>query len=165
LLKEFTRLFPNYDAIGCVHHKKLRLCIPKWNQACLGCFVALLVFTIMWSLVFVYFLSCHEEITGKTKIYSFCFLGLVVISLIANIFHKPYNIVCIREYLTKRVRQGILPKILTIVDGWFIQKENFRCALFNRFAKAKVVCFYYHFVTISVCFIACHEFLFCTCYI
>ncbi|KAK7365107.1 hypothetical protein VNO80_13921 [Phaseolus coccineus] len=135
LLKEFTRLFPNYDGVEeNVEDEKPRLSIPKWKQTCLGCFIALLFCTIMWSIIFVYFLSCHDEITRKTKMYSFCFLGLVVISFIANIFHQPYNIICMREYITKRIS-----KILTIGDGWFVQKENFRCDLCNRVVKENVV--------------------------
>ncbi|KOM56765.1 hypothetical protein LR48_Vigan10g265700 [Vigna angularis] len=142
LLEEFTRLLPNYDAIGfeeTVHDKKPTLIIPKCKQACLGCFTALLFCTIIWSLIFVYFLSSHDEITRKTKICSFCFLGLVLISLIANIFHRPYNVLCMRKYLTKRVREGLLSKILAIGDGWFSQKETFRCDLCHRFAEESVV--------------------------
>ncbi|BAU01123.1 hypothetical protein VIGAN_11028400 [Vigna angularis var. angularis] len=103
LLEEFTRLLPNYDAIGfeeTVHDKKPTLIIPKCKQAC---------------------------------------LGLVLISLIANIFHRPYNVLCMRKYLTKRVREGLLSKILAIGDGWFSQKETFRCDLCHRFAEESVV--------------------------
>ncbi|WVZ14022.1 hypothetical protein V8G54_011588 [Vigna mungo] len=95
LLDEFTRLIPNYDAIGVeetVHDEKGTLSIPNCKRAC---------------------------------------LGLVLISLIANIFHRPYNVFCIRKYLTKR--------ILAIGDGWFSQKETFRCDLCHRFAEESVV--------------------------
>ncbi|XP_022641728.1 ABC transporter B family member 18-like [Vigna radiata var. radiata] len=140
LLDEFTRLIPNYDAIGVEEtgrDEKGTLSIPNCKQTCLGCFTALLFCTMIWSLIFVYFLSYHDEITRKTKICSFCFLGLVL--MIANIFHRPYNIFCIRKYLTKRVREGLLSKILAIGDGWFSQKETFRCDLCHRFAEESVV--------------------------
>ncbi|XP_068501198.1 ABC transporter B family member 15-like [Phaseolus vulgaris] len=136
LLKEFTRKFPNYDKVeeNVVEDEKPTLSIPKWKQTYLGCFIALLFCTIMCSVIFVYFLSCHDEITRKTKMYSFCFLGLVVISFIANVFHQPYNIICMKEYLIKRVS-----KILPIGDGWFVQKETFRCDLCHKFVQENVV--------------------------
>ncbi|XP_027925477.1 ABC transporter B family member 18-like [Vigna unguiculata] len=139
LLAEFRRLIPNYDAIDydeSVHDEKPR---PKCKQTCLGCFTVLLFCTIMWSLIFVYFVWSHDEITKKTKICSFCFLGLVLITLVANMFHKPYNVVCVREYLTKRVRGRMLSKILAIGDGWFFQKETFKCDLCHRSAEESVV--------------------------
>lgn len=155
MLAEFRRLIPNYDAIDydeSVHDEKPR---PKCKQTCLGCFTVLLFCTIMWSLIFVYFVWSHDEITKKTKICSFCFLGLVLITLVANMFHKPYNVVCVREYLTKRVRGRMLSKILAIGDGWFFQKETFKCDLCHRSAEESVVCFDYYFELISLCIIAC----------
>ncbi|KAK8469974.1 hypothetical protein PHAVU_004G023000, partial [Phaseolus vulgaris] len=61
------------------------------------------------------------------------YLGLVVISFIANVFHQPYNIICMKEYLIKRVS-----KILPIGDGWFVQKETFRCDLCHKFVQENV---------------------------
>ncbi|XP_027358241.1 ABC transporter B family member 15-like isoform X2 [Abrus precatorius] len=119
----------------------LALNIPEWKQACLGCFNAILFGAIqpvyafaMGSMISVYFLTDHDEIKKKTRIYSLCFLGLSIFSLVVNIF-QHYNFAYMGEYLTKRVRERMLSKILTFEVGWFDQDENSTGAVCSRLAK------------------------------
>ncbi|KAK7381342.1 hypothetical protein VNO78_33967 [Psophocarpus tetragonolobus] len=119
----------------------LAMNLPEWKQACLGCLNAVLFGAIqpvyafaMGSVISVYFLQDHDEIKKKTMIYSLCFLGLAVFSLVVNIL-QHYNFAYMGEYLTKRVRERMLSKILTFEVGWFDQDENSTGAVCSRLAK------------------------------
>jgi ATP-binding cassette subfamily B (MDR/TAP) protein 1 len=119
----------------------LALNLPEWKQACLGCLGASLFGAVqpvysfaMGSMISVYFLSSHDEIKDKTRIYSLCFLGLAVFSLVVNVM-QHYNFAYMGEYLTKRIRERMLSKILTFEVGWFDQDENSSGAICYRLAK------------------------------
>ncbi|KAL9239953.1 hypothetical protein vseg_014223 [Gypsophila vaccaria] len=119
----------------------LAMNLPEWKQACLGCFGALIFGAIqplyafaMGSMISVYFLKDDEEIKRKTTIYASCFLGLAVLSLPVNIT-QHYNFAYMGEYLTKRVREEMLSKMLTFEVGWFDQDENATGSLCSRLAK------------------------------
>ncbi|XP_062010004.1 ABC transporter B family member 15-like [Rosa rugosa] len=119
----------------------IALNLPEWKQALLGCFSAVLFGAVqpvyafaMGSMVSVYFLTDHDEIKEKTRIYSLCFLGLAIFSLLVNIC-QHYNFAYMGEYLTKRVRERMLSKILTFEVGWFDQDENSSGAICSRLAK------------------------------
>lgn len=119
----------------------LALNLPEWKQAGLGCFSAMLFGAVqplyafaMGSVISVYFLQDNEEIKRKTRIYSLCFLGLAVFSLVVNIC-QHYSFAYMGEYLTKRVRERMLSKILTFEVGWFDQDENATGAVCSRLAK------------------------------
>ncbi|XP_019428490.1 PREDICTED: ABC transporter B family member 15-like [Lupinus angustifolius] len=119
----------------------LALNLPEWKQACLGCLNALFFGAVqptyafaMGSMISVYFLTDHEEIKKKTMIYSLCFLGLAVFSLVVNIL-QHYNFAYMGEYLTKRVRERMFSKILTFEVGWFDQDQNSTGAVCSRLAK------------------------------
>lgn len=130
----------------------LALNVPEWKQACMGCLNAVLFGAIqpvyafsMGSVISVYFLPDHDEIKEKTRIYSLCFLGLAVFSLVVNIL-QHYNFAYMGEYLTKRIRERMLSKILTFEVGWFDQDENSTGAVCSRLAKeANVVCIFMEF--------------------
>ncbi|KAG2714415.1 hypothetical protein I3760_03G025800 [Carya illinoinensis] len=119
----------------------LGLNLPEWKQACLGCFGAILFGAVqplyafaMGSMISVYFLTSHDEIKDKTKIYALCFLGLAVFSLLINVI-QHYNFAYMGEYLTKRIRERMLSKILTFEVGWFDEDENSSGAICSRLAK------------------------------
>ncbi|XP_062151285.1 ABC transporter B family member 15-like [Alnus glutinosa] len=119
----------------------LALNLPEWKQACLGCLGAVLFGAVqpvyafaMGSMISVYFLKSHDEIKDKTRIYSLCFLGLAVFSLLINIL-QHYNFAYMGEYLTKRIRERMLSKILTFEVGWFDQDENSSGSICSRLAK------------------------------
>ncbi|KAM5581522.1 ABC transporter B family member 15-like [Rosa sericea] len=119
----------------------IALNLPEWKQALLGCFSAVLFGAVqpayafaLGSMVSVYFLTDHDEIKEKTRIYSLCFLGLAIFSLLVNIC-QHYNFAYMGEYLTKRVRERMLSKILTFEVGWFDQDENSSGAICSRLAK------------------------------
>ncbi|KAM7268281.1 hypothetical protein ACFE04_010447 [Oxalis oulophora] len=119
----------------------LALNLPEWRQALLGCFSAFLFGAVqpvyafaMGSMISVFFLTDHDEIKKKTRIYSLCFFGLSIFSLLINI-GQHYNFAYIGEYLTKRVRERMLSKILTFEVGWFDQDENSSGAICSRLDK------------------------------
>ncbi|KAK6266953.1 hypothetical protein QUC31_017790 [Theobroma cacao] len=119
----------------------LALNLPEWRQAILGCLSAILFGAVqpvyafsLGSMVSVYFLTDHDEIKEKTKIYALCFLGLSVFSLLINV-GQHYNFAYMGEYLTKRIRERMLSKILTFEVGWYDQDENSSGAICSRLAK------------------------------
>ncbi|KAG6656427.1 hypothetical protein I3843_04G021200 [Carya illinoinensis] len=119
----------------------LALNLPEWKQACLGCLGAILFGAVqpvyafaMGSMISVYFLKSHDEIKEKTRIYSLCFLGLAVLSLLINII-QHYNFAYMGENLTKRIRERMLSKMLSFEVGWFDQDENSSGAICSRLAK------------------------------
>ncbi|XP_031403164.1 ABC transporter B family member 15-like isoform X2 [Punica granatum] len=119
----------------------LALNLPEWKQAILGCLSAVLFGAVqplyafaMGSMVSVYFLVDHNEIKDKTRTYALCFLGLAVFSMLVNV-SQHYNFAYMGEYLTKRIRERMLSKILTFEVGWFDQDENSSGAICSRLAK------------------------------
>ncbi|KAI5443169.1 ABC transporter B family member 15 [Lathyrus oleraceus] len=119
----------------------LAMNLPEWKQACLGCLNALLFGAIqpvyafaMGSVISVYFLEDHDEIKKQIRIYAFCFLGLAVSSMVFNVL-QHYSFAYMGEYLTKRVRERMLSKILTFEVGWFDEDQNSTGAVCSRLAK------------------------------
>ncbi|KAF8031806.1 hypothetical protein BT93_D0885 [Corymbia citriodora subsp. variegata] len=119
----------------------IALNLPEWKQAILGCISAILFGAVqpvysfaLGSMISVYFLQDHEEIKAKIKIYAFCFLGLAVFSLVVNVI-QHYNFAFMGEYLTKRIREKMLSKILTFEVGWFDQDQNSSGSVCSRLAN------------------------------
>jgi len=119
----------------------IALNMPEWKQATLGCIGAVLYGAVqpvyafaMGSMISVYFLKDHEEIKAKIRIYASCFLGLAVFSLAVNAI-QHYNFAFMGEYLTKRVREKMLSKILTFEVGWFDQDQNSSGSVCSRLAN------------------------------
>ncbi|KAI7741391.1 hypothetical protein M8C21_000851, partial [Ambrosia artemisiifolia] len=119
----------------------LALNLPEWKQALLGSLGAILFGAVqplyafaMGSMIAVYFLPDHDEIKRRTMIYALCFVALAVFSMVINII-QHYNFAAMGEYLTKRVRERMLSKILTFEIGWFDQDENSSGAICSRLAK------------------------------
>ncbi|KAG7563880.1 ABC transporter type 1 transmembrane domain [Arabidopsis suecica] len=86
------------------------------------------------SMVSVYFLTSHDEIKEKTRIYALSFVGLAILSFLINI-SQHYNFAYMGEYLTKRIRERMLSKVLTFEVGWFDRDENSSGAICSRLAK------------------------------
>ncbi|KAB2613956.1 ABC transporter B family member 15-like [Pyrus ussuriensis x Pyrus communis] len=119
----------------------LDLNLPEWKQAVMGCTSATLFGAVqplyafaMGSMISVYFLKDHDEIKAKTRTYSLCFLGLAIFSLLINV-SQHYNFAYMGEYLTKRIRERMLSKVLTFEVGWFDQDENSSGAICSRLAN------------------------------
>ncbi|XP_026421884.1 ABC transporter B family member 15-like isoform X2 [Papaver somniferum] len=119
----------------------LALYQPEWKQTLLGCVSSMLFGAVqpfyclaMAHMIFVYFLNDHSQIKVKTMIYSCIFAGLAIFSFVVNLC-QHYNFAVIGEYLTKRIRERMLSKILTFEVGWFDQDENSSGAICSRLAK------------------------------
>ncbi|CAN8266078.1 unnamed protein product [Cochlearia groenlandica] len=119
----------------------LAMNLPEWKQALYGCVSATLFGAIqpayaysLGSMVSVYFLTSHDEIKEKTRIYALSFVGLAVVSFFINI-SQHYNFAYMGEYLTKRIRERMLSKVLTFEVGWFDRDENSSGAICSRLAK------------------------------
>ncbi|CAN6572129.1 unnamed protein product [Malus baccata var. baccata] len=141
---------PDQESVVGYEHKKLpvpsfrrllALNLPEWKLAVMGCTSATLFGAVqplyafaMGSMVSVYFLTDHDKIKAKTRTYSLCFLGLAIFSLVINV-SQHYNFAYMGEYLTKRVRERMLSKVLTFEVGWFDQDENSSGAICSRLAK------------------------------
>lgn len=108
----------------------LSMNLPEWKQAIMGCTSAALFGAIqptyayaMGSMVSVYFLDDHKKIETRTRFYALCFVGLAILSFLLNI-SQHYNFAYMGEYLTTRIRQMMLSKMLTFEVGWFDKVEN-----------------------------------------
>uniref|UniRef100_A0A0E0G346 Multidrug resistance protein n=1 Tax=Oryza nivara TaxID=4536 RepID=A0A0E0G346_ORYNI len=119
----------------------LMLNAPEWKQALMGSFSAVVFGGIqpayayaMGSMISVYFLTDHAEIKDKTRTYALIFVGLAVLSFLINI-GQHYNFGAMGEYLTKRIREQMLAKILTFEIGWFDRDENSSGAICSQLAK------------------------------
>lgn len=119
----------------------LMLNAPEWKQALMGSFSAIVFGGIqpayayaMGSMISIYFLTDHTEIKDKTRTYALIFVGLAVLSFLINI-GQHYNFGAMGEYLTKRIREQMLAKILTFEIGWFDRDENSSGAICSQLAK------------------------------
>lgn len=114
---------------------------PEWKQAVLGSVCAVLYGAVqpvyafaMGSVVSVYFYPDHGEIKSKIRTYALVFVGLAMASFSINV-GQHYSFGAMGEYLTKRVRERMLAKILTFEVGWFDQDENSSGAISAQLAK------------------------------
>ncbi|KAL6650704.1 hypothetical protein ACP70R_009629 [Stipagrostis hirtigluma subsp. patula] len=119
----------------------LMLNASEWKQALMGSVCAIVSGSIqpvhayaMGSMFSVYFLTNHAEITEQTRVYVLFFVALAVLSFFLNI-GQHYNFGAMGEYLTKRIREHMLAKILTFEIGWFDRDENSTGAICSQLAK------------------------------
>ncbi|ONK70235.1 uncharacterized protein A4U43_C05F31650 [Asparagus officinalis] len=119
----------------------LMLNAPEWKQALLGCSSAVVFGGIqpvyayaMGSMISVYFLKDHSEIKSKTTTYALIFTFLSIFTFFINI-GQHYSFGAMGEYLTKRLRERMLSKMLTFEVGWFDQDENSTGAICSQLAK------------------------------
>ncbi|KAJ0977985.1 hypothetical protein J5N97_013459 [Dioscorea zingiberensis] len=119
----------------------LRLNSPEWKQAVVGCLNATMFGAIqplygytLGSILAVFFLKDHDEIKAKTRTYCIIFTFLSLLSLLINI-GQHYSFGAMGEYITKRVRELMLHKMLTFEVGWFDDEENSTGSLCSRLAK------------------------------
>jgi len=125
----------------------LMLSIPEWKQMLIGSFSAVVLGGIqpvhaygMGSMFSVYFLADHAEIKEKTRVYVLLFVALSVLSFLLNI-GQHYSFGFMGEYLTKRIREQMLAKVLTFEIGWFDREENSTGAICSQLAKdSNAVC-------------------------
>ncbi|RLM78947.1 putative multidrug resistance protein [Panicum miliaceum] len=130
---------PNLSAPS--FRRLLMLNAPEWKQALVGSFSAVLFGSIqpiyayvMGSMFSVYFLTDHSEIIGRTRVYALVFAALAVISFLLNML-QHYNFGAMGEYLTKRISEQMLMKILTFEIEWFDSDENSTGAICSWLAK------------------------------
>ncbi|EOA25505.1 hypothetical protein CARUB_v10018848mg [Capsella rubella] len=114
---------------------------PEWKHALYGCLSAALYGAIQptysyvsGSMVSVYFLKSHDEIKENTRIYVLLFFGLSMFSFVISII-QHYSFAYMGEYLTKRIRENILSKLLTFEVSWFDEEENSSGVICSRLAK------------------------------
>lgn len=123
----------------------LMLNAPEWKQALMGCLSALAFGVIQplyaysnGTMISVFFLKDHNEIKRKTRIFALVFTSVSIFSLVINIL-QHYSFGAMGEYLTKRVRERMLSKMLTFEVGWFDQDENSTGAVCSRLAQDATV--------------------------
>ncbi|PKA63590.1 Putative multidrug resistance protein [Apostasia shenzhenica] len=124
----------------------LKMNAPKWRHMAIGCISAILSGAVqplhsfaMGAMISVYFLTDHEEIKHKTRVYTLIIAFLALFSFLINTV-QHYSFAVMGEHLTKRVRERMLSKMLTFEVGWFDEEENSSGAIYSRLAKdARVV--------------------------
>ncbi|KAF8691343.1 hypothetical protein HU200_040474 [Digitaria exilis] len=119
----------------------LLLNAPEWKQALIGGFSAIVFGGIqpaysyvMGSMISINFLRDHEEIKDKTRIYSLFFAALAALTFLVNI-GQHYSFDAMGEYLTKRIRERMLEKILTFEIGWFDRDDKSTGVICTQLAK------------------------------
>ncbi|XP_039142049.1 putative multidrug resistance protein [Dioscorea cayenensis subsp. rotundata] len=122
-------------------YRLLMINMPEWKQAIIGILSAAsfgavqpIYAYVLGAVISVYFLKDHKEMSDKIRIYSLIFLSLSFVTLLLNVVHH-YNFGAMGEYLTKRVRETMLSKMLTFEVGWFDQDENSTGSICSRLAK------------------------------
>ncbi|GLJ36714.1 hypothetical protein SUGI_0738880 [Cryptomeria japonica] len=113
----------------------------EWKQAVMGCLGAIAFggvqpthSFILGSTISVFFITNHDEMKEKTRNYSLIFFSLGIFSMLVNVL-QHYNFAIMGEYLTKRVRERMLSKILSFEVGWFDQDQNSSGAICSRLTK------------------------------
>ncbi|KAH9290781.1 hypothetical protein KI387_034898, partial [Taxus chinensis] len=113
----------------------------EWKQALLGCLGAIAFGAVqpthsftLGSMISVFFIQDHDQMKYKTKMFSLIFFSLGVFSFLVNVV-QHYNFAAMGEYLTKRVRESMLSKILTFEVGWFDEDQNSSGAVCSRLTK------------------------------
>lgn len=114
---------------------------PEWKHAAMGCLSTILFGTVvpvyafsMGATISLYFLTDDDDIKQKTRTYALCFLGLLVFSILINI-SQHFTFAYMGEYLTKRIREMILTKVLAFEVGWFDENGNSNAVICSRLAK------------------------------
>ncbi|KAI4965845.1 hypothetical protein ZWY2020_048012 [Hordeum vulgare] len=156
LLERFYDPSGGEVALDGVDIRRLRL---KWLRAQMGLVSqepALFATSIMENILFGKEDATPEEVTAaakaanahnfisqlpqgydtqdKTRAYALIFVALAVLSFLINI-GQHYNFGAMGEYLTKRIREQMLTKILTFEIGWFDRDENSSGAICSQLAK------------------------------
>ncbi|TVU24839.1 hypothetical protein EJB05_27299, partial [Eragrostis curvula] len=119
----------------------LMLNAPEWKHALIGSFSAFLVGGIqpvfeyaVGGMFSVYFLADHTDIKSKIKLYALIILAVAALSFLLNV-GQHYNFGFMGEYLTKRIREQMLAKLLTFEVGWFDREENSTGAICSQLAR------------------------------
>ncbi|KAG7626904.1 ABC transporter type 1 transmembrane domain superfamily [Arabidopsis thaliana x Arabidopsis arenosa] len=114
---------------------------PEWKHALCGCLSASLGGAVQpiyayssGLMISVFFLTNHEQIKENTRIYVLLFFGLALFTFFTSI-SQQYSFSYMGEYLTKRIREQMLSKILTFEVNWFDEEENSSGAICSRLAK------------------------------
>ncbi|XP_023638714.1 ABC transporter B family member 17 [Capsella rubella] len=114
---------------------------PEWKYALYGCVSAALFGVLQpifaytsGSVISVFFLTSHEQIKEKTRFYVLLFLGLAAFSFLISI-SQHYSFAYMGEYLTKRIRENMLSKMLTFEVNWFDIDDNSSGEICSRLAK------------------------------
>ncbi|KAF3796560.1 ABC transporter B family member 2 [Nymphaea thermarum] len=114
---------------------------PEWKEAMVGCVCAIAIGAIQpvysfakGAMISIYFLHDHQEIQSKVRIYTVVFLSLAILCFLVNIL-QHYNFAIMGEYLTKRIRERMLSKMLTFEIGWFDQEKNSTGVICSKLAK------------------------------
>ncbi|CAG7872589.1 unnamed protein product [Brassica rapa] len=114
---------------------------PEWKHAMCGCLSAAFYGAVQplnayveGSMVSMYFLTSHDKIREKTRIYVLVFVGLALFVFLTNIV-QHYSFAYMGENLTKRIREKMLTKMLTFEVNWFDEGQNSSGAACSRLAK------------------------------
>ncbi|KAL6899210.1 hypothetical protein ACP4OV_005868 [Aristida adscensionis] len=114
---------------------------PEWKQALMGSMSAIMCGAIqplyaygLGSIISIYFLTNHTTMKEKIRFYVLGFAALTVLSFLFGI-GQHYNFGAMGEYLTKRIREDMLTKILTFEIEWFDRDENSTGAICSQLAK------------------------------
>ncbi|TVU51173.1 hypothetical protein EJB05_02582 [Eragrostis curvula] len=119
----------------------LLLNAPEWKHGLVGGLSAFLSGAIqpvyaygMGGVFSVYYLTDQGEIRDKVRMYALVFVALMMFSFLLNV-GQHYSFSAMGEYLTKRIREQVLAKILTFEIEWFDRDDNSSGAICSRLAQ------------------------------
>ncbi|CAH1419131.1 unnamed protein product [Lactuca virosa] len=123
----------------------IRMNVPEWKSALIGCIGALLNGLIQPLLAFfqgamlsIFFLNNHDEIRSQTTTLCYIFLAIAGSSFIIGVI-QHYYFGIMGENLTKRVRESMFSKIMSFEIEWFYQENNNTGALCSRLATDTIM--------------------------
>lgn len=113
----------------------------EWKQSLLGSLSAAAFGAVqpiyaltIGGMISAFFVQSHEEMRSRIRIYALIFSALSLVSISVNLI-QHYNFAYMGERLTKRIRLGMLEKILSFEAAWFDEEENSSGALCSRLSN------------------------------
>lgn len=119
----------------------LMLNSPEWKQGLIGSLSAAAFGAVqpvyaltIGGMISAFFAKSHQEMQARIRTYSLIFSSLTLVSIILNLL-QHYNFAYMGERLTKRIRLGMLEKMLSFEAAWFDEEQNSSGALCSRLSN------------------------------
>ncbi|KAK7314407.1 hypothetical protein VNO77_32929 [Canavalia gladiata] len=119
----------------------LSLNAPEWKQGLIGTLSAIVFGSVqplyaltIGGMISAFFAQNHQEMKHRIRTYSLIFSALSFASIVLNLL-QHYNFAYMGAKLTKRIRLGMLEKILTFETAWFDEEQNSSGSLCSRLSN------------------------------
>lgn len=143
----FATPLPNIESPRPVSHpppsflRLLSMNSPEWKHGLIGSFSAIAFGAVqpvyaltIGGMISAFFAKSHQEMQARIRTYAFIFSLLTLLSIILNLI-QHYSFAYMGERLTRRIRKGMLEKMLSFEAAWFDEEKNSSGALCSRLSN------------------------------